>query len=207
MQSRKAIIFDLGGVILNIDYNKTSEAFKKAGVQNIDDMYSQKTADMLFRNLEEGKITEAAFFNSLRAVSGIALSDQQITEAWNSMLLDFRKETLDFITTLRPRYKVYLLSNTNSIHLREFYNIYKRLERDELFEELFDAVYYSHLIGYRKPDAAAYQYVLEKNLLKAEECVFVDDSFQNIEGARLAGLEAIFLAAGERVERLKYLSS
>ena len=200
MQNSKAIIFDLGGVILNIDYNKTSEAFKKAGVKNIDDMYSQKTADKLFQNLEEGKISEAEFYNSIRAVSGMALKDEEITKAWDAMLLDFRKETLDYIKTLRPKYKVYLLSNTNSIHLRQFYKIYEQLNREHSFEDLFDAVYFSHLIGLRKPDAAAYQYVLENNNLEAEECVFIDDSYQNIEGARTAGLQTFFLTSEMRVE-------
>ena len=142
MQTLKAIIFDLGGVILNIDYSKTSLAFKEAGVLNIDEMYSQKSADALFQDLEVGKISEENFFHSIRKSSGTALSNEQITHAWDAMLLDFRTETLDFISTLRPEYKVYLLSNTNGIHLRQFYNIYKELGRQGHFEDLFDGVYF-----------------------------------------------------------------
>ena len=199
MNNLKAVIFDLGGVILNIDYTKTSEAFKQAGVLDIDTMYSQKSADLLFQNLETGMISEKDFFDSLRAHAP-HLTDAEIINAWNAMLLDFRTETLDFIKTLRPKYKVYLLSNTNSIHLRQFYKIYEQLKRGHSFEDLFDAVYFSHLIGLRKPDAAAYQYVLENDNLDAEECVFIDDSYQNIEGARTAGLQTFFLTSEMRVE-------
>ena len=202
MQYLKAIIFDLGGVILNIDYNKTSKAFKDAGVSNIDEMYSQKNADALFQNLEEGKISEEHFFNSIREVSGTNLTNKQITQCWNSMLLDFRADTLASIKKLRPRYKVFLLSNTNSIHLRQFYKIHSSLPDDQEFEDYFDAVYYSHLIGFRKPDAAAYQFVLEKNQLNANECLFIDDSYQNIEGAQRAGFQTVFLTSEMRVEQL-----
>lgn len=201
MENVKAIIFDLGGVILNIDYNKTSNAFKEAGVLQIDEMYSPKTADALFQNLEEGKVTEEAFFNSIRKESGTSLSDEQITACWNSMLLDFRTSTLSFIKTLRPRYKVFLLSNTNSIHLRHFYKIHEGLQ-DQPFEAYFDAVYYSHLIGLRKPGTAAYQFVLEKNNLHAEECLFIDDLYQNIEGAKQAGLQTVLLNSEMLVEGL-----
>lgn len=197
-----AIIFDLGGVILNIDYNKTSQAFKNAGVTMIDEMYSQRAADLLFQNLEIGKISEEEFFNSIRNVSGTSLSNDQVVAAWDAMLLDFRTGTLNHIKTLRPKYKVYLLSNTNSIHLRQFYKIYEQQNPGGQFEDLFDAVYYSHKIGCRKPDVAAYQYVIEANDLKAEECLFIDDSIQNINGAKLAGLQTLFLNAEMRVEDL-----
>ena len=202
MQNLKAIIFDLGGVILNIDYNKTLEAFCELGVVDFDEMYTQKSANPLFEKLEVGKVTNAQFFDEMRSAAGRHLSDLQITKAWNAMLLDFRLDTLTFIENLRPRYKVFLLSNTNSIHLDAFYKTYANQIGTKPFEELFDGAYYSHQIGFRKPDSAAYQFVIEKNKLKSEECLFIDDSYQNIEGANLAGLNTIYLTPAMKVERL-----
>lgn len=202
MQNINSIIFDLGGVILNIDYNKTSEAFKNLGVINIDEMYSQSSANQLFQNLEEGKISEIEFFDSIREESGIILTNEEIINAWNKMLLSICKETLGYIKTLRSKYKVYLLSNTNTIHLKQFYHIYDQTIGKEPFDSLFDATYYSHLIGIRKPKAAAYEYVIDKNDLKVNECVFIDDSIQNIEGAKLAGLNTIFFTSEMRVATL-----
>ena len=204
MQPLKAIIFDLGGVILNIDYNKTSAAFKAAGVKNIDEMYSQKVANQLFEDLETGKVTQTQFYDEIRNSGMVELTNQQIKKAWDAMLLDFREETLLFIASLKSKYKIFLLSNTNSIHLSRFYEIYDSMKRQSTFESLFDEIYYSHLIGARKPDLAAYQYVIDRNNLNAGECLFIDDSIQNIEGARLAGLNAIQLTSEMKVEELDF---
>lgn len=202
MQQFTSIIFDLGGVILNIDFSKTSSAFKKAGVADIDQMYSQESANELFRNLEVGKITEDQFCEAIRNVSGTKLANKSIVDAWNALLLDFRVETINYIKLLRTKYKLFLLSNTNSIHYREFYKIYEKTMETESFDALFQKTYYSHLIGYRKPDVSAFQYVLEDNSLSAEECLFIDDTIHNIEGAKRAGLNTIFLNPEMRVEEL-----
>ena len=94
MQKTEAIIFDLGGVILDIDYNLTRTAFEKLGVRNFDEMYSQSSADMLFRNLETGKISEENFYNEMNKCTGLQLSPAEIKQAWNAMLLNFREESL-----------------------------------------------------------------------------------------------------------------
>ena len=202
MQKIKAIIFDLGGVILNIDYNLTRTAFEKAGIKNFHEMYSQSNADDLFSKLETGKISENDFYTELNKRTGLYLPTTEIESAWNAMLLTFRETSLDFLDTLKPKYKVFLLSNTNHIHLNAFNKIYLEKQREKPFEEFFDKAYYSCKIGLRKPNADIYEFVLGENKLDADTTLFVDDSAQNIEAAKALGMQTILLNAGKYIENL-----
>jgi glucose-1-phosphatase len=202
MQNTEAIIFDLGGVILNIDYSLTRIAFEKAGIKNFHDMYSQANADELFSNLETGKISEDSFYNELNKRTGLYLPSVEIERAWNAMLLTFREKSLEFLNTLKPKYKLFLLSNTNHIHLNAFNKIYLEKKRDKLFEAFFDKAYYSCKMGLRKPNADIYEFVLTENNLDAGKVLFVDDSAQNIEAAKILGMQTILLGPGEYIEDL-----
>src|SRR5688572_6373708 len=154
MQNINAIIFDLGGVLLNLDFKKVSDAFKVLGVDTFDEMYSQSKVDMLFDHLEIGKISEEEFCNAISTHSGKSILPGDITTAWNSILVDFRKESLDHLKILKNKYKLFLLSNTNSIHLQAFDKIFMKSIGQGTFNSFFDKAYYSHEIGLRKPDAA-----------------------------------------------------
>ena len=202
MQNTDAIIFDLGGVILNIDYNLTRKAFEKAGIRNFHDMYSQANADDLFSDLEMGKISEVNFYKEIKNRSGIDLPDKEITAAWNAMLLDFREESIRFLDSLKSKYKLFLLSNTNHIHLPELTKIYHNKKRDKPFAGYFDKVYYSCEIGLRKPNADIYEVVLKENNLISGNTLFVDDSAQNIEAADVLGMQTILLSPGMYIENL-----
>jgi epoxide hydrolase-like predicted phosphatase len=202
MQKIEAIVFDLGGVILNIDYNLTRTAFENAGVPNFDEMYSQTDADDLFRNLETGKISEDFFYTEINKRTGLGLSTTEIQQAWNAMLLTFREKSLQFLQVLKPKYKLFLLSNTNHIHLKEFNKIYLEKEREFSFETFFDKAYYSCEIGLRKPNAESYDLVLKENKLVPGNTLFVDDSIQNVEAAGLLGMHTVLLQPGKYIEDL-----
>lgn len=204
MEKTEAIIFDLGGVLLNINYHLTRQAFENRGILNFDAMYSQADANELFQRLETGTIADQDFYRELNIQAGLELSESEIKEAWNAMLLDFRESSLDYLETLRPRYKVFLLSNTNYIHLEEFQKIYQRLGRKVPFDSLFDKAYYSCKIGLRKPNRDIYEYVIKENDLIAEYTLFVDDSIQNVEGAISTGLGGKVLAGGSLIEELGF---
>ena len=202
MQKTEAIIFDLGGVILNIDYHLTRKAFEKAGIHNFNDMYSQAAADELFDDLETGKIDPPDFYRKLNERAGVHLSDSDIRQAWNAMLLDFREESLERIAALRPKYKLYLLSNTNHIHLTAFNEIYHRKKRNIAFPDHFIKAYYSCEMGLRKPNADIFEFVLSENQLDPSTTIFIDDSVQNIAAARSVGLQTILLENGKKIEDL-----
>ena len=202
MQKIKNIIFDLGGVILDVDYNLTRVAFEKLGVTNFDEMYSQANADKLFQKLETGEITDDIFYKEFNRCTGLHLSDEEIRKAWNEMLLSFRGKSLQFLERIRPKYKTYLLSNTNYVHIAAFKQTLHRQIGVKTLEEYFDEAFYSCEIGLRKPDAACYEWVLKNLKIAPGATLFIDDSVHNIEGAKKAGLQTIHLLPGVQIEDL-----
>lgn len=202
MQKTENIIFDLGGVILDIDYNLTRMAFEKLGVIHFDEMYSLANADKLFQKLETGQIDENHFYKELNRSIGLHLSAEEIRTAWNAMLLSFRESSLQFLENIRSKYNIYLLSNTNLIHHACFIEIFHQKKRTKTFEEYFKEAFYSWKIGLRKPDAGCYDWVLQKTGLEGRKTLFIDDSIPNIEGAKKAGLQTILLTSGNRIEDL-----
>lgn len=203
MEGVKNIIFDLGGVLLNIDYNKTSEAFKKLGASDFDSFYSQQGANELFEALETGNITELDFYNTMQEHCRPNTTHEEIQAAWNAILLDFRNESLQFLSFLNEKYNLYLLSNTNIIHQAEFNKIFTRQTGNSVFDDFFSKAYYSHLIHKRKPYPSTYHFVLEDAGLDPLETLFIDDSKVNIDGAMEAGLKTHWLIPGEKIEELK----
>jgi putative hydrolase of the HAD superfamily len=202
MKNINAIIFDLGGVILNIDYSLTRQAFENSGITNFHEMYSQAEADELFEKLETGTITESDFYVAFNKRIPAAMDHNEIKVNWNAMLLTFREKSLDFLDKIKSKYKLFLLSNTNHIHLREFDKIYYKNPRIQPFEKLFDNAYYSCNIGLRKPNANIYEFVLRENNLQPGQTLFIDDSIQNVMAAENVGLQTILLEPGMLIENL-----
>ncbi|HVZ96893.1 MAG TPA: HAD family phosphatase [Chitinophagaceae bacterium] len=196
------LIFDLGGVILDIDYHRTRRAFEKLGVKDFNEMYSQAGADDLFMSLEKGAIEEKNFYSEIRKRSGLPLTDKDIRDAWNAILLHFREMSLQRLNELQLKYKLFLLSNTNHIHLREFNRIYHLQPREKSFDQHFEKAYYSCKVGMRKPNANIYELVLRENDLVPAQTVFIDDSAQNIDTAKSLGIQAILLKPGTFIEDL-----
>lgn len=202
MQKFKNIIFDLGGVILDVDYNLTRIAFEKLGVIDFDEMYSQANADKLFQKLETGEITDDMFYKEFNRCTNLHLSDEEIRKAWNAMLLSFREKSLQFLERIRPTYKTYLLSNTNYVHIAAFKETLHQQIGVKTLEEYFDQAFYSCEIGLRKPELACYDWVLKNVDIEPAETLFIDDSFHNIEGAKKAGLQTIHLLPNVKIEDL-----
>jgi glucose-1-phosphatase len=205
MHTIKNIIFDLGNVLLDIDYNKTIDAFEQLGFQNFKTSYSPEKMGPLFEDIETGKLSEEELYTVIKSLSKTPLSTEQIKHAWNALLLDFRKESLVYLKKLPARYTIYLLSNTNSIHLTAFNEILEREGQDRTLESYFTKAYYSNVIGFRKPYRECYQFVLKDAGIKAEETLFIDDLPVNITGANAVGLQTHLLLPNERIENLGLL--
>jgi len=203
MKEIKNIIFDLGGVLLDIDYYKTSNAFKVLGVHQFDELYSQATANHLFEALETGEISEEDFYQSIQGYCSPHTTMPQMQGAWNAILLDFRKESLNVLERLKEKYNLFLLSNTNSIHLAAFNQILLKQTGKTSLDEYFTKSYYSHVIRMRKPYPATYQWVLKDGNMIAAETLFIDDSVINIKGADEVGIRTHLLLPTERIEDLQ----
>jgi glucose-1-phosphatase len=193
MKKIKNIIFDLGGVFLDIDFKATEKAFVSLGVTNFNDFYTQHTASTLFEDLETGKVSPAAFYDGFRKETGAQLTDDQIRDAWNAMLGRFPVERLSWLEDIGFRYNIYLYSNTNVIHYDAFQKIYRECTGKENFDDYFVKAHYSHDLGSRKPYAESFTKLLNAEKLNPEETLFIDDSYKNIEGAKEAGLQAFLL--------------
>ena len=205
MQNVRNIIFDLGGVLLDIDFRLTEKAFTNLGVKDFASFFNQFHSNDLFIKLET-EMNVQFFYDDFRTATGLHLSNKQIRDAWNALLLNFRKESIALLPKLKEKYQLYLLSNTNEIHLQEFQQRFETLFQQASFDDFFDAAYYSHRIGLRKPNASAYQFVLEKHGLIAEETLFIDDSINNIEAAQKLGIQTIHLLPGMKIEELDLIS-
>ncbi|HET6993322.1 MAG TPA: HAD family phosphatase [Chitinophagaceae bacterium] len=198
MKDIKNIIFDLGGVILNIDTRKTAMALEELGVKDLKGHLSQPALVSFFNDYETGKIDDNAFVRKLQSLAGEGTTEQHIIDAWNALLLDFPSERIELLRSLRKKYRLFLLSNTNEIHYKQFQQqIY--LQTGSYLEDLFERTYYSHTINLRKPDVACYQFVIKENKLNPSETIFVDDSEVNITGAREAGLLTEHIHAGRSI--------
>lgn len=195
----KNIIFDLGGVILNIDYRFTSQAFKNLGLHDFDEKYSQAKQSHLFDRLETGAVAPEQFRQELKTYFSQNVSDTDLDNAWNAMLLDLPHQRIDLLKELSKKYRLFLLSNTNIIHYQAYSAYMKKTFGKMIFDEIFEKQYLSFEVGMRKPDKEIFELLLNANKLLASETFFIDDSIQHIEGAGKAGIAAYHLQPTETI--------
>lgn len=196
------IIFDLGGVILNLSVESTlKEMVRLSGMTpaKVEEIFRQREE---FHSFEKGTISDVEFRAALRQMYAVKASDKELDHCWNAMLLDIPITKITLLQELKTKYKTFLLSNTNSIHLESFT---ARLQQDHQIndlDELFHRAYYSQQMGMRKPDVEIYKHVLEKNGLNAGETIFLDDNPGNIQGAAQAGIHTFFVGHPDDVYKL-----
>ena len=187
-----AIIFDLGGVLINLDYNATVRAFEALGNSGFEEMYSQASQSNLYDDFETGKISSFHFINRLLDLLPKGVTANNVAHAWDAMILDFKKERLELISRIKKEKPVFLLSNTNDLHMAKVRQELSKITPIPL-EYFFTKVYLSQNIGHRKPNPEAFQIILEENQLDASKTLFIDDSSQHIEGASNLGIQTIHL--------------
>ncbi len=202
MENIKNIIFDLGGVFIDIDYIKTEKAFVEAGIIHFNELYNQHRSSSLFEDLETGKIAPTDFYDALRQTSGAALTNEQIEYAWNAMLGAFLPNEIQWLEQIAKRYKIFLFSNTNQIHYSCFLRLLKQQTGITNFDDYFTKAYYSHILGLRKPYKASFEFILQEQQLLPQETLFIDDTLVNIEGAKQAGLQTLHLIPPQQVSSL-----
>lgn len=193
MSEIKNIIFDLGGVLLEIDFARTGAAFEQLGVHDFLQRYNQQHADSFFADFEKGKHSNEDFFDHLRRLCDCHhLTNQQITDAWNALLIHFPEERVQWLYRIAKKYRIFLFSNTNAVHYNWFAAEFEK-QTGLVFNNCFVKAYYSHEMGLRKPDAASYQQILDEQQLNPAETLFIDDTEKNVLAARELGIQAIHL--------------
>jgi FMN phosphatase YigB (HAD superfamily) len=195
------IIFDLGGVLLNIDPKKTIEAFGQLGMQQLIGDKGLTYDHDIFYLMEQGKITPEEFRNGVRKLLSGEVTDEQIDTAWTAMLLDFPGIRVKLVQKLRGEFTIYLFSNTNAIHVAKYQSNFRNEHGFEV-SSLFEKDFHSNEIGYRKPSPESFQEIIRLSGINPQESLFVDDSLQNVEAAIACGLKGYWLEPGQKVEEI-----
>ena len=202
MSEIKNLLLDLGGVVLNVDYHKMVDVFKEYGVMDFDKHFTQAKQVEIIDKFEEGKCTIEEFRNGIRDLVNVNLTDEQIDNAWFSMILDLPKERIELIGLLKLKYNVYLFSNTNELHIELLKKRYEEEFGFDIFQMLFTKAYFSNEIKMRKPHPESFEWLLKDAGIKADETLFIEDSPQHIEGAKKVGLNTYWLTGGETINDL-----
>lgn len=200
-KSIRNIIFDLGGVILNIDPQLTVEAFRKLGWNNFYEANNQSLSKDLFYSLESGNSSPEAFRDNVRKMIDMQRDDKEIDAAWAAMILDIPADRIRYLEELKKRYRLFLLSNTNEIHRIKFHRNFE-VDFGYSFYDLFERNFYSHEMGMRKPNPQIYIHALNEAGLVPEETLFIDDMKENIEAAKTTGMKVLHILPGTLMECL-----
>ncbi len=203
MQNIKNIIFDYGNVIFTLDFHRSRQAWLDLGIADPDSFFSHQSQDKIFSEMDRGTASEAEFRDRIRKIANKPdLSDAEIDGAWNALLVGVAPANNELLLRVKDQYRTFLLSNTNSIHHRWFTEHLKSEHGLDGNEPLFEKVYYSHIMGKRKPNAEIFQQVLDENNLDPSETLFIDDSPQHIEGAKKLGIQTYLMTAPDNIQLL-----
>jgi putative hydrolase of the HAD superfamily len=193
MNNIKNIIFDLGGVVLDIDYSLSIKAFSDLKITDAGKLYSKSSQIKIFDELETGLIDEPAFFEGIRKLSLANLSDEQIRNAWNALLIGLPHENVSLLYELKKDHRLFLLSNTNAIHEKAYTEIIIKQYGKNVLEDVFDKIYLSHKINLRKPSQEIFDHVIHDSQLAKSETIFIDDSPQHVAGGEKCGIRSYYL--------------
>ena len=183
------IIFDFGGVILDIDPDLSRRRFAEMlGVENARKLETEQLPQLY----ETGSISRSEFIARINQIAGTQLSDTEIIAAWNAMLLNYKPARIEWIKRLHNTHRLLLLSNTNDAHFEFFHN--KLIaEYGVTFYQLFDHVYLSHEMGLLKPSHAIYEAVIAEQKLNLQRTLFIEDTARNVAGAQEVGLQTLLI--------------
>lgn len=187
------IIFDLGGVILNLDTELTNKAFAELGLDGFNSTNPQEKHKNILLDYETGKISSTEFRNTIKTLVSKNISDDEINNAWNAMLLDLSLQRIELLEQLSKRYRIFLLSNTNEIHISKFFNIAEKATGIDKWNSIFEKQYFSHEIKMRKPNQEIFDFVLQENNLNPKQTLFIDDSAGHLKGAKATGINTYWL--------------
>ncbi|MBI9035704.1 MAG: HAD family phosphatase [Bacteroidales bacterium] len=195
-QNIRNIIFDFGGVIYDIDFGRLKNAFRRHGIEDYEALYAKNKQNDLFTDLEKGAISNEDFAGKFRLLTQLNISDQQVYDLWNEILVDYVKERIDAIKEASSNYRLFLMSNTNRIH----YSYFARQFQEQFvgaLPDLFEKVYLSFEMGMVKPDSRIFEQILAENKLIAQETLFIDDLDTNVYSAIKSGIKGSILTSDQ----------
>jgi len=191
MNQIKNIVFDLGGVLLNLDFKKTFTTFEIIGFRGAEEWFQREDLNQLCLDFETGVYCANELRRKFREITGFKCSDKEFDYAWNAMLLDFPAERIHRVQELAKKYKTFILSNTNPIHAKHYNEELQKHHGIESLDHLVEKAWYSHNLGLRKPDEKIFRKMLKNSRLNPEETLYIDDFDINVKAAESIGMKAI----------------
>lgn len=188
------IIFDLGGVIINLDIDETFRKFSKLFQKEVSiDIFSKKDKYQFFWDYEVGKINDDQFRENLKQLAGIEVEDRLLDEAWIAMLQDIPPERIEWIYEATQNYNCVVLSNTNHIHVKYFEEYFNSISPYGYPKNFFQKLYYSFEIGERKPDPESFEIVLSDSGFDPAKTILLDDLKENLDSANRLGIQTVYV--------------
>lgn len=194
-----AIIFDLGAVIIDIDYQATINAFEDLGIENFSEIFSKAQQTNFTDDFETGHISEKDFFEKLNQKLGGEQNPEKLINAWNKMLGTIPQERIELLKACKQKMPIYLLSNTNYTHIKFIYKYLKSEFNVDSLSPWFNKLFLSFEVGMRKPNTDIFEFVLKETGLNANNVLYIDDSPQHIKTARSLGITSHHLLDDEDV--------
>lgn len=202
MHQIKNLIFDIGDVIVDIDYPTTIAEFQKLAVVEFSEIVSYSKQHSLFDQFERGEISAQDFRNQLKPLLKPETTDEAINQAWNAILIHYPKAKFDLLLELKKRYRTFALSNINEIHVAEIDRVAKECLHVSQFADFFHRAFYSNEVGHRKPETAIYEFVMREENIVPSETLFIDDKAENIAAAKALGWQAYQLTNRDKLNNL-----
>lgn len=202
MKKFKTLIFDLGNVIIDIDYQTTVAEFQKIAVTDFNEILSYTSQIGLFDQFEKGKFSAEQFRDEVRRFLLPTVTDEQINNAWNAILINYPEAKFKMLKELKQQYRTYALSNINEIHADSINKAVMNKFNAGGMGDYFHGLYYSNEMGFRKPEKEIYELIITKENLIPAETFFVDDKIENIEAAKTFGLQAYQLTERDELFEL-----
>ena len=202
MGNIRNLVFDIGNVIIDIDYAATVAEFQKLSSINFSEIVSYSKQHQIFDLFEIGKISPKQFRDELKKFLNPGVTDTEIDYAWNAILVHYPPQKIELLKHLKKQYPTFALSNINEIHIASIDKVAREQFDAQYFSDFFHAAYYSNEVGCRKPERDIYEYLLQHQNIKPEETLFIDDKAENVEAARMLGIQAYQLTKPDNLHKL-----
>jgi putative hydrolase of the HAD superfamily len=195
----RGIVFDIGNVLIDIDYQKTVSEFQKLANRDFSKIVSYTSQEEFFNQYERGEISTADFIMTIKKHLKPETTEEQIIAAWNTMLVDYPHQKIELLEGLKTDFSLFALSNINEMHISLMDSNIKRLYGKEKFREYFQKAFYSNEIGMRKPEKRIYDFLVSESGFSAEQLLFIDDKKENLIPASALGIQTIHLEEREQL--------
>ena len=199
MKKINNIIFDYGGVIINLDMEAPLELMKLHTRLNVFEVWQEMQSKKVFEIYEQGLLSDEEFRNTIRNFFQTQIDDDLIDQIWNSLLLDMPKERIDLLKKCKNNYRTFLLSNSNTIHYKSYLAQLKNRYKLNSFNDLFEKAYFSFEMKQLKPTHEIFQTLINKHQLIPEETLFIDDTTVHVEAAKKLGFQTVHLTNGLKI--------